>query len=284
MNLERHYGQPITYESFTYDQLHNIIVETDIQICTDFKLQNKIRKESASSKKKLGTFCHQYGVEPMRAPSTRHKKKQKQEKSYNISYKQYRKKKVNNKNQNPIVENKQRFNKKQKYKNIKREVKCWKCGKVGHYANKCRVMQKINQLEDETLKKNLLNILINLDNEESFSEELEESEDNLELEQIETLSTSSFSSFEEDGYCLGAGICNCNDCKTISTLTKDQTSVLINIIDKLEESSLKDEFIRQLNDLIIKDENSRKEISNISMKEIMNRFKPTNQQVTVKDL
>ncbi|RDX63505.1 hypothetical protein CR513_58065, partial [Mucuna pruriens] len=85
-------------------------------------------------------------------------------------------------------------------------------------------------------------------NEETSSKELEESEDNLELEQIEVLSTSS-SSCEEEGYCLGTGICNCNDCKTMNTLTKDQTSILINIIDKLEESSLKDEFIRQLNDL-----------------------------------
>ncbi|RDX88144.1 hypothetical protein CR513_30296, partial [Mucuna pruriens] len=278
MNLERHYSQPIVYESLTYGQLHNIITEIDIQVCTDFKLQNKIRKENASSKKELGTFCHQYDVEPMRSPSTRHKKKQKQERSYNRSYKQYKKstyksKRINNKNQNPIAENKQRFNKNTKYKSIKREVKCWKCGKIGHYANKCR-------LEDETLKKNLLNILINSDKEETSSEELEESEDNLELEQIETLSTSLSSSKEEDGYCLEVGICNCNDCRTISTLTKDQTFVLINIIDKLEETSLKDEFIRQLNDLIIKDEKSRKEISNKSMKEIMNRFKPTNQEVT----
>ncbi|RDX87440.1 hypothetical protein CR513_31089, partial [Mucuna pruriens] len=172
MNLERHYGKPITYESLTYDQLHNIIVETGIQ--------------------ELGTFCHQYGVEPMRAPSAHHKKKQKQEKFYNKSYKQYRKsaykgKRISNKNQ------------------ILLEVKCLNCGKVGLYANKCRGMQKINQLEDETLKKNLLNILINSDNEETSNEELEESEDNLQLEQIETLSTSSSSSEEEeDGYCLRA--------------------------------------------------------------------------------
>ncbi|RDX63498.1 hypothetical protein CR513_58066, partial [Mucuna pruriens] len=111
MNLERHYGQPIAYESLTYGQLHNIIVETGIQVCIDLKFQNKIRKESASSKKELGTFCHQYGVEPIRALSAHHKNKQKQERSYNRSYKQYRKstyrrKRISNKNQNPIVENK----------------------------------------------------------------------------------------------------------------------------------------------------------------------------------
>ncbi|RDX63499.1 hypothetical protein CR513_58067, partial [Mucuna pruriens] len=164
---------------------------------------------------------------------------------------------------------------------IKREVKCWKCVKVGHYTNKCRVMQKINQLEDGTLKKNLLNILINSDHEETSSEELEEFEDNLELEQIETLSTSSSSSEEEDGYYLGARLCNCNDCKTISTLTKDQTFVLINIIDKLEESLLKDEFIRQLNYLIIKDENSRKEINlgSYTVKDLQVKIKTLKQEI-----
>ncbi|RDY14522.1 hypothetical protein CR513_00406, partial [Mucuna pruriens] len=197
-----HYGQPIGYESLTYGQLHNVIVEIGIQVCTDFKLQNKMRKENVSNKRELGTFCHQYE----------------------------------------------------------------------HYANKCRVIQKINELEDETLKKNLLNILINSEYQESFSEGLEDSEDNLELEQLEIICTSSSSKVEDDNYCLGVGICTCNDCKTINTLTKDQISVLINIIDKLEESSLKNELIKKLNELITKDENSRKE------------FKPMNQQVTIKDL
>ena len=43
-------------------------------------------------------------------------------------------------------------------------------------------------------------------------------------------------------------------------LTKNQTSTLIYIVDKMEESSLKIEFLHQLNDLIQKDEESWKEI------------------------
>ncbi|RDX95105.1 hypothetical protein CR513_22421, partial [Mucuna pruriens] len=145
----------------------------------------KLFSEKKVPRAKVMNFLSSIWGRANEAPSARHKKKQKQERSYNKSYKQYRRstykrKRVSNKNQNPIVENKQRFNKKQRHKNIKREVKCWKCGKE-----------------------------------------------------------------EEDGYCLGTGICNCNDCKAISTLTKDQTFVLINIIDKLEESSLKDEFITE---------------------------------------
>ncbi|RDX90995.1 hypothetical protein CR513_27086, partial [Mucuna pruriens] len=175
---QKHYGQPIGYESLTYGQLHNVIVEIGIQVCTDFKLQNKMRKEKLSSKRELGIFCYQYGVEPIRAPSAHHKKKQ---------------------NQKDIIIN--------LINNIRdRPTKIRK-----HYANKCRFIQKINELEDETLKKNLLNILINSEHEESFSEELEDSEDNLELEQLEMLNTSSSSKEEEDdNYCLGVGICTCN--------------------------------------------------------------------------
>ena len=43
-------------------------------------------------------------------------------------------------------------------------------------------------------------------------------------------------------------------------LNKDQTNTLISIIDKLEDSPLKDEFLSQLNHLIIKSEEVREHI------------------------
>ncbi|RDX95628.1 hypothetical protein CR513_21831, partial [Mucuna pruriens] len=58
----------------------------------------------------------------------------------------------------------------------------------------------------------------------------------------------------------------------------------IKLFQKLKESPLKDEFIEQLNEIITKDEKSRKEISHISMKEIMNGFNSTNKTITIKDL
>ena len=50
--------------------MHNIIVTIGIQVCTDFKLQDKMRKEKLTNKKEVGTFCQQYGIEPIWAPST----------------------------------------------------------------------------------------------------------------------------------------------------------------------------------------------------------------------
>jgi len=32
MNLERHYGKPIAYDSLTYGQIHNMVIDTGIQI------------------------------------------------------------------------------------------------------------------------------------------------------------------------------------------------------------------------------------------------------------
>ena len=53
----------------------------------------------------------------------------------------------------------------------------------------------------------------------------------------------------------------------------------------MEESSLKIEFLHQLNDLIQKDEESWKEIIQpINMKEIYIRFKTQSEQITIKDL
>jgi len=52
-------------------------------------------------------------------------------------------------------------------------------------------------------------------------------------------------------------------------LNKEQTNNLISIIDKLEDSPLKDEFSSQLNNLIIKSEKVREQIEPINMKDIL---------------
>ena len=67
-------------------------------------------------------------------------------------------------------------------------------------------------------------------------------------------------------------LCSCenriND-RNINMLNKEQTNNLISIIDKLEDSPLKDEFSSQLNNLIIKSEKVREQIEPINMKDIL---------------
>jgi len=103
------------------------------------------------------------------------------------------------------------------------------------------VIKKIKQIEDEKLKETLLNILIN-----SYIDESDNSiggDSELELEQIEYESSSEVSEEQsKEDYCFRPDLCTCTNCKSINMLTKDQTSVLISIIDKLEESPLKSDF------------------------------------------
>ncbi|XLR39169.1 hypothetical protein S83_023829, partial [Arachis hypogaea] len=62
--LQTQFGTQIPYNSLTFGQLHNIIVQTGIE---------KIKQESITGKRELGTFCYQYGITPEKAPSGHHK-------------------------------------------------------------------------------------------------------------------------------------------------------------------------------------------------------------------
>lgn len=45
---------------------------------------------------------------------------------------------------------------------IKKLPICFKCGIIGHHKNKCRIKQKIKELNiDEELKRQLLQVIIN---------------------------------------------------------------------------------------------------------------------------
>jgi len=197
------------------------------------------------NKRELGTFCHQYGMELIGAPSAKKKKIiKKQNKVEKNTYKSYNKPYNRKYNKTPQDSKPRR---KPKYKNLKkRDNVCWKCGRQGHYANTCKVAKKINQIEDEELKKNLLNIFLNSESEE-VDNTSEEEESELEVEQIESDNSTEYSKESEKDYCLGPGLCSCENCisdKNINMLNKDQTNTLISIIDKLEDSPLKNEFIK----------------------------------------
>ena len=45
-NIAQHFRGKVLYEQLTFGQSYSYIVETEIQICNDFKLQNKLRNEA----------------------------------------------------------------------------------------------------------------------------------------------------------------------------------------------------------------------------------------------
>ncbi|XLU53647.1 hypothetical protein S245_048295, partial [Arachis hypogaea] len=144
------------------------------------------------------------------------------------------------------------------------------------------------------VRKALAAILI--DSESEIETEKEYSPDDSEnfIQQLDITSSSESSEIEEDS-CLGQGICNCDSCikslnvimrtqKSINTLTREETNTLISIIDKLEDSPLKDEFLFQLNDLIWKEEKSKEEIRPVEIKKIYNRFRTPKEETSLKYL
>ncbi|XLU50109.1 hypothetical protein S245_044923, partial [Arachis hypogaea] len=263
------FGTQIPYESLNFGQLHNIIVQT----------------KSVTGKKELGTFCYQYGITPEKAPSGQHKIKKKKfykKSKYNIDKPLYYEEKYYKK-----------FHKtpkgKPKSSNKKKQVTCWKCKKQGHYANKCTTEQKINKIENKEIKHALTAILINSESEEeSIYEDSSETEDYF-IQQLDLMteeeSSEGNSGKEEQNNCLGIRLCNCRNCeKTVNVLTREQTSTLVKIIDRLEDTPLRDDFIKQLAELVKKEEESKQEIRPTEIKEIYDRFKNPQEKVSLNSL
>ena len=122
----------------------------------------------------MGNFYEQYRILPM-APSQRNHIKHKREK-YDKQRRFWKKRK--NFQPNEYYNKNKRFSKKsnkhyEKYDNKKfdkKKTKYFKCGKYGHFANDCKVKQKINQLQINDKEKEDLYKLLELRNTDSENE------------------------------------------------------------------------------------------------------------------
>lgn len=97
---------------------------------------------------------------------------------------------------------------------------CFKCEKVGHYKNKCRRKQKINEINiDEGLRRQLLQLLVS----SSESEDIRfvESHD----------SSSEYSSEEAKGYRKN---CKCKDCTSSDIHLGIFVLTMIEKLDKIQ--------------------------------------------------
>ena len=71
----------IDYPSLTYGDIISSINKTSLWLCNDLRLKNQIEKEKRYDKKELGTFCEQYGFDPLIAPSRKRRKEKKDDRS-----------------------------------------------------------------------------------------------------------------------------------------------------------------------------------------------------------
>ena len=67
----------IDYPSLTYGDIISSINKIGLWLCNDLRLKNQIEKEKRYAKKELGTFCEQYGFDPLIASSRKRRKEKK---------------------------------------------------------------------------------------------------------------------------------------------------------------------------------------------------------------
>ncbi|XP_022933349.1 uncharacterized protein LOC111440658 [Cucurbita moschata] len=128
-------------------------------------------KDGLKTKKELGRFCDQYGCKGIEAPSTSRRKKVK---THPKPYHSYRPRETYR--SKPVQSQKPTYSRRKyiptKTHRGKKKQTCFKCREEGHYANKCPIRGKINELDiDQELKNQLLRLTLT-DSEQSSKGEI----------------------------------------------------------------------------------------------------------------
>ncbi|KAK4339441.1 hypothetical protein RND71_040903 [Anisodus tanguticus] len=186
------------------------------------KLRSKLKNQKAEGSHELGDFCEQFGCRPaQKPPGEIHRKRAKK----------FHKKRRNNQEGSSKPEFRTfRKGKFKRSRNSQRQkgtsnIVCFKCGKIGHKANECRVKEKINNLSiDYDLKDQLKGMLLE-------TSDSEDSDSNLAAIENEQLfgSTSSNSSSSEDEEV----VCRCSNLN-ICILTQEEVLIL-DLTDKIND-------------------------------------------------
>ncbi|KAK2988674.1 hypothetical protein RJ640_012710 [Escallonia rubra] len=229
----------LPFSLYTFGELISEICAEGLVLCNDIKLKNQLKKEHKSGRTELGQFCYQFGYDTLSVPNYGTKGK------VSKTRKPFRKPKFSKKYRKE--ESSKPFKRSSKRKSFPRsKVICHKCGKPGHYANKCYTKQKINELIiDEDLRKQLNEILLNpSDSEDNQSLEL----NNIDGDINSSCSSSNHSSDHED---------TCHDCNSktdyykaildmnglsINVITSEE-SIILDLLDKIDDPEKKKQVI-----------------------------------------
>uniref|UniRef100_A0A7N1A8C8 CCHC-type domain-containing protein n=1 Tax=Kalanchoe fedtschenkoi TaxID=63787 RepID=A0A7N1A8C8_KALFE len=158
----------IPYDTYTYGELIKTCVQEGLSLCNEIRLNQQIKRQSLLERNQLGQFCSQFGMDIPTNSKGKGKYISKEHK------KPYRKKKRKYSEEKLIKKQHREVHNKMNNKKDKRQITCYKCGRIGHYANKCRMKDKIKNLNlDEELKDSLKKLLINSESETESSSDTE---------------------------------------------------------------------------------------------------------------
>ncbi|KAH0763372.1 hypothetical protein KY290_019445 [Solanum tuberosum] len=231
----------IPYGNLTYGDLISTINVVALELCTDIKLKQQLKKEQSSSRKELGSFCRDFGfitppdkIKKDKREKSHRKKSRRRDESTKPRKKKFRSKKPND---------------------AKVDV-CWTCGKTGHKANECRSKTKKKKI-------NLLNI-----DEETKGTSDEYSDD----EDIDLDYDSDVSQSGKDCTCTEA-FCTCDSTPHIRVLSDHSKEALFDVIQHINDNEARNRFLLELKNLLLNTDKPKPRpiIEPFSMKQIMNR-------------
>ena len=124
--LRDKYHGTIPYDDLTYVDLISEVKKEGLKLCSRLRLQYKIKKDLKASRKDLGSFYAQYGIEMSVPPSQKHNISKYSSKRKSYSNKEYSKK--NYRKHKSHKYKSQRYQPQNSTKPHKREIRYFKCG------------------------------------------------------------------------------------------------------------------------------------------------------------
>ncbi|KAL5179922.1 putative Polyprotein CP [Glycine soja] len=212
----------IPYESLSYGQLISYVQKVALKICQDDKIQRQLAKEKAQTKKDLGSFCEQFGLQAC----PKQKKKQSSRKEIHENKPGNTKRFPRRRYSHKPSTSREIENPRQKTKS---KIMCYNCGKQGHISKYCRLKKKLRNLNLEpAIEEQINNLLIETSEEETETSSSEPSDENLNLIQHDDQLSSTD---DDDGQ--------------INTLTREQ-DLLFEAINSIPDLQEKKVFLEKL--------------------------------------
>ena len=243
-------------------------------MCNDEKLLKHQLKNKRKAKYEMGNFCQQYGLPPI-GPSRQKSKK------HDKSHKKYKKYRNNIVKPNDFYAKKKNASKRYDEQRSGK-VKCFNCGKPGHFSKDCK--EKPSKLKNEF---NMLK-LDDKEQEELFRiAESNNSFDSLEDDFSDSYYQSVDDSSDSPNIKIGCRDSCCNVVKTVNILTKskEDEKLIIQLINQIQNPELQKEYLDKFKKNLIKDEIGKKLKSTISFEETLERFNKNKfKDLTVNDL